>query len=163
MFNKKFFLIATGYIAGGLVSSLYNKKKSKDLKTELKDGKKNWGWEFKVLLANFLDTHKNFLSDIEKEMLSDKNKALFNAKKSLVLKTVDEYKLEGNKIFEELQVQGKSYFAEASNELKKLYEEKKSELESVEEISPDKISEIKNNLLGVYEEIKTKIQEKCKK
>jgi hypothetical protein len=36
MFNKKFFLLAAGYIAGGVVSSLYNKKKPKDLKAELK-------------------------------------------------------------------------------------------------------------------------------
>lgn len=161
MFNKKMFLLAAGYIAWGLVSSLYNKKKPKDLKQELKDGKENGEGEFKVLLTNFVDTHKNLLTDIEKEILSDKNKALFNEKKSQLLEIADMYKAEGNRLLEEVQLQWKGYLVEASDKLQKLYEDKKGELEQVKQVSPAKITELKNNLLEAYEEIKAKMQEKC--
>jgi len=161
MFNKKFFLLAAGYIAWGLVSSLYNKKKPIDLKQELKEWKEAGEWEFKVLLANFVDTHKNLLSDIEKEILSDKNKALFNEKKAQLLEIADLYKAEGNRLLAEVQIQGKDYIVEASDKLQKLYEDKKWELELVKQVSPEKMTELKDNLLEAYEEIKTKMQEKC--
>lgn len=163
MFNKKMFLVAAGYIAWGLVSSLYNKKKPKDLKEELKQGKANGHSEFKILLANFVETHKNLIYDVEKEIMSDKNKALFQEKKAQLLEMADMYKAEGNKLLEELKQNGKTYLVEASDKLEKLYIDKKDELEELKEISPEKIQELKGNLLSVFEEMKLKMKEQFTK
>lgn len=162
MFNKKFFLLAAGYIAGGVVSSLYSKKKPKDLKAELKESKENWEWEFKILLNNFVDTHKNLLLDIESEIMSSKNKALFLEKKAQLLKIADMYKAEGNRLLEELKVNGKSYLIEASEKLETLYKEKKAELEELKQISPQKAIELKENLMEAFEEMKAKMKEQVK-
>ena len=156
------FLLAAGYIAWGLVSSLYGKKKPKDLKTELKEWKENGEWEFKVLLSNFVDTHKNLLQDIEKEIMSDKNKALFLEKKAQLLEIADTYKAEGNRLLEELKYNGKTYLVEASDKLEGLYKEKKAELEELKEISPEKALELKGNLLEAFEEIRNKMKEQFK-
>ncbi|MCP4522804.1 MAG: hypothetical protein GY828_01145 [Candidatus Gracilibacteria bacterium] len=160
MFNKKFFLVAAGYIAGGIVSSLYNKKKPKELKQELLEKKEAGEGEFKLLLANFVDTHKNLLLDVEKSILSDENKALFNEKKAELLKIADIYKAEGNNLLLELQSKGKDYLVEASDKLEKLYKEKKGELESIKEVSPEKASELKDNLFQAFQDIKEKMIEK---
>jgi len=162
MFNKKFFLLAAGYIAWGVVSSLYNKKKPKDLKAELKEGKENGESEIKVLLSNFVDTHKNLLSDIESEIMSDKNKAIFLEKKAQLLEIADMYKAEGNRLLEELKHNGKTYLVEASDKLEGLYKEKRAELEELKEISPEKALELKGNLLEAFEEIRNKMKEQFK-
>lgn len=162
MFNKKFFLLAAGYIAGWVVSSLYNKKKPKDLKAELKQGKENGEWEFKVLLNNFVDTHKNLLADIEAEIMSDKNKAIFLEKKAQLLEIADMYKAEGNRLLEELKHNGKTYLVEASEKLETLYKEKRAELEDLKEISPEKALELKGNLLEAFEEIRNKMKDQFK-
>lgn len=160
MFNKKMFLVAAGYIAWGIVSSLYNKKKPKDLKAELKEWKENWWSEFKILLSNFVDTHKNLIWDIEKEIMSNENKALFQEKKSQLLEMADVYKLEGNKLLAELKQNGKEYLVEASEKLEKLYIEKKDELEELKDVSPSTIEELKWNLFTAFQEMKEKMKNK---
>jgi hypothetical protein len=40
MLNKKVLFLAAGYVLGGVVSSLYNKKKPEDIKKELKAARK---------------------------------------------------------------------------------------------------------------------------
>jgi len=159
MFNKKFFLVAAWYLAGGLVSSLYNKKKPTELREEMKEWKENGQWEMKVLLANFVDIHKNLIYDVEKEIMSDKNKALFQVKKAQLLEIADMYKVEGNRLLEELKQNGKWYLLEASDQLENLYNEKKWELNELKDISPEKVKELKNNLLATFEEMKNKMSE----
>lgn len=156
-------LIAAGYIAWGLVSSLYNKKKPKDLKAELKESKENGQSEFKILLANFVDTHKNLILNVEKEILSDENKALFQEKKSQLLWMADVYKLEWNKLLDELKQNGKEYLVEASDKLEQLYVNKKEELDELKNISPERITELKGNLLNIFEEMKENMKKQFKK
>ena len=42
MLNKKVLFLAAGYVLGGVVSSLYNKKKPEEIKKELKAARKAW-------------------------------------------------------------------------------------------------------------------------
>lgn len=159
MFNKKFFLLAAGYIAGSVVGSLYNKKDPEVLRKELENSKQSGQWEVKVLLANFVETHKNVLADLENTIMSDKNKALFLEKKAQLLEIADVYKLEGLKLLAEIQEKGKTQLVEVSDKLEKLYLEKKDELNELKEISPEKVKELKDNLLATFEELQEKIKE----
>ena len=159
MFNKKFFLIAAWYVAGSIVGSLYNKKTPGALKKELEDSKQSGQGEVKVLLANFVETHKNVLADLENTIMSEKNKALFQEKKAQLLEIAEGYKIEGLKLLAEVQEKGKSHFVEVSDKLEKLYLEKKDELNELKEISPEKVKELKNNLLATFEELQEKIKE----
>ncbi|QFR39067.1 hypothetical protein A9Q91_02425 [Candidatus Gracilibacteria bacterium 28_42_T64] len=162
MFNKKFFILATGYVMGGLVSSFYNKKKPEQLKTELKKARKNGDGDFQVLLNSFLDTHKNLIQDIEKELLTEKNKELFHSKKEELLNIATVYQTEGNKLIAELKSQGKDFIVEASDTLEKLYNEKKDELDTFKDISPKKVENLKDNLLASFEELKEVIKNEIK-
>ena len=159
MFNKKFFLVAAGYIAGNVIGSLYNKKTPSALQKELEESKQSGQGEVKVLLANFVETHKNVLADLENTIMSDKNKALFAEKKEQLLEIAEGYKIEGLKLLLEVQEKGKSHFVEVSDKLEKLYLEKKDELNELKEISPEKVKELKNNLLATFEELQSKIKE----
>jgi hypothetical protein len=43
-------------------------------------------------MDNFVDTHSNMIDDLKKELLSDKNKAIFNEHKEEIIKIIDSYK-----------------------------------------------------------------------
>ena len=159
MFNKKFFLVAAGYIAGNVIGSLYNKKTPSALQKELEDSKQSGQGEAKVLLANFVETHKNVLADLENTIMSDKNKALFAEKKGQLLEIAEGYKIEGLKLLAEIQDKWASHLVEVSDKLEKLYLDKKDELNQLKEISPEKVKELKNNLLATFEELQSKIKE----
>lgn len=158
MFNKKFFLLAAWYIAGNVVTSLYNKKKPKDLRKEIEEGKQAGKSEISIIMANFVETHKNVLEDLEQTIMSDKNKAFFLEKKAQLLEIAEGYKIEGLKLLAEVQEKGKSHLVEVSDKLEKLYLEKKDELNELKEISPEKVQELKANLLVTFEELKAKMK-----
>jgi len=94
--------------------------------------------------------------------MSDKNKALFLEKKAQLLEIADIYKADGNRLLEELKLKGKIYLVEASDKLESLYKEKRDELEQLKEISPEKVLELKGNLLEAFEEIRNKMKEQLK-
>jgi hypothetical protein len=158
MFNKKTFLLATWYIFGSLVSSLYNKKKPSDLKKDLKKSKKDWEGTFAVLFENFLETQKNLFRFCKWEVLSEKNKKLFHDKKEELLKVVDVYKDEWKELLEELKVKWKDFVIEASEKLENLYKAKQADLEELKKIAPEKASELKDKLLESFRELKKKIK-----
>lgn len=158
MSKKNIFLLAAGYVLGGVVASLYNKKKPEDLKKELKDAKASWESDLKVLFDNFVETHKNLLKDLEWEIMSEKNKKLFEEKKAQLLEIAYDYRSKGNELLEELKVKGKEFIVEASAQLEKMYEEKKWELEELKDVSPEKVEDLKKNLLAIFNEIKEKMK-----
>lgn len=158
MSKKNIFLLAAGYVAGGLIASLYNKKKPEDLKKQLSDAKASGDSDIKVLFENFIDTHKNLLKDLEKEIMSDKNKELFNTKKAQLMQLATDYRDRADIIVEELKVKGKEFISEASAELEKAYNEKKVQLDELKEVSPEKAKELKENLLATFKEVKEKIK-----
>jgi hypothetical protein len=46
------------------------------------------------MFDNFVDTHKNLIEELKKQVLTDKNKELLKEKKEELLKVVDVYKNE---------------------------------------------------------------------
>lgn len=82
MSKKNIFLLAAWYIAGGIVASIYSKKKPEELKTELESAKESGKWSFKVIMDNFVDTHANMIDNLKKNYLVKKIKLfLMNTKK----------------------------------------------------------------------------------
>ena len=158
MSKKNIFLLAAWYIAGGIISSLYNKKRPEELKKDLEKSRKKWEWDFSVMLENFIETQWNLLEDLKSHVMTKKNKKLFNEKKAELLKLVDIYKKEWLGLVEELKVKWKDYLEEASDNLEKLYEEKKDEIDSLKEVAPSKAKELKANLKQTFEEIKKKVK-----
>lgn len=159
MSKKNIFLLAAWYVAGWLIASLYNNKKSEELKSDLEKSKLEWEWEFKVLLNNFIDTHQNLLSDIKAHIDTEKNRELFNTKKEELLKIIDSYKVQWLELLEELKVNWKSFLWEAIVKLEKLYNDKKWEIDSLRDIAPEKLNEIKEKLKVTFEEIKNKMNQ----
>ena len=158
MSKKNIFLLAAWYVAGWIISSLYNKKKPSELKKDLEKSKNKWEGEFKVMFDNFVATHSNLLKDLKSHVMTDDNKKLFNEKKEDLLKVVDTYKIQGLELADELKVKWKDFIVEASDSLEKLYEEKKEEIDALKDIAPEKLEELKDSAKDVYKEVKEKIK-----
>jgi len=158
MSKKNVFLLAAWYIAGWIVASIYWKKKPEELKTELESAKESWKGSFKVIMDNFVDTHSNMIDDLKKELLSDKNKAIFNEHKEEIIKIIDSYKEKWNILIEELRVKGKSYIYTTSEKLEELYKEKLWEIEELKWVAPAKVEELKTKLLTSFEDLKNEIK-----
>ncbi|NVP17473.1 hypothetical protein HUU51_02025 [Candidatus Gracilibacteria bacterium] len=158
MSKKNLFLLAAGYVAGGLIASLYNKKKPEQLKKELNKAKETGEGSFKVLVDNFLETHTNLLDDLKKEVLTPENLAKFESHKEDVLKIIDSYKQKGNELINELKQNGKGYILVIQKKLEDLYNEKLSEIDSLKDLAPEKVNELKNKLFLSFEELKKEIK-----
>jgi len=158
MSKKNIFLLAAWYVAGGLVASLYNKKKPAELKKELESAKETGEWSFKVIVDSFIETHSNLVDDLKKELMTEKNMKIFNEHKDEVLKILDSYKEKWNILIDELKVQWKSYLFTASEKLEELYKEKIDEIESLKWVAPEKIAEFKDKLLVSFDELKNEIK-----
>jgi undecaprenyl pyrophosphate synthase len=133
MSKKNIFLLAAWYVAGGLIASLYGKKKPWELQKDLEKSRKEGEGDFKVVLDNFIDTHANLIEKLKKEVLTDKNKELFNSKKDELLKVVDVYKKQWEELVDELKTKWKGFLVEASDNLEKLYDEKVEQIEQIKE------------------------------
>lgn len=148
MSKKNIFILAAWYVAGWIISSFYNKKKPGELKKELDASRTEWEWDFKVILNNFISTHQNLLEDLKVQVMSDKNKELFNSKKDDLLKIVDTYKDQWVELVDELKVKWKEFLSEASDNLEKMYAEKKDEIDALKDSAPEKITELKNKAVN---------------
>ena len=160
MSKKNIFLLAAWYVAGWFIASLYSKKKPGELKKELEQSRKEGEGDFKVLIDNFIDTHTVLIDKLKKEVLTDKNKELFNEKKEEVLKIVDVYKKQWTELVEELKTKWADFITEASDNLEKMYEEKIEEIEQLKEVAPEKAKELKDDLKETFDEVKEKITKK---
>ena len=156
--SKKIVFLAAGYLLGGVVSSLYNKKNPEDIQKELKKARKSGDNDATVFVNNFIETHKNLIESLKAEALSDKNKKRVKQKADEFMAIVESYKEEGLDLVENLKSQWKEYLVEASDQLEKLYEEKKAEIQDLKNISPTKAKDIKSKLLSAFEDMKKKIK-----
>jgi gas vesicle protein len=158
MSKKNLFILAAWYIAWGVIASLYNKKKPEQIKKDIEKAKEKWESSFKVVYDNFVQTHSNLFEDVKKEVLSEKNKALFNEHKEELIKILDSYKEKSSVLIEELKIKWKDYFLVTSEKLEKLYNEKLEEIESLKWVAPEKMSDLKEKLLESFEELKNEIK-----
>ena len=158
MFNKKFVALIVWYVTWNVISSFFSNKKWEDVKKEIKEAKKKWENFSKVFLDNFIETHKNLLEYAKKEVNSTRNKEFLNSKKAELLKIVDDYKIEWEKLLRELRSNGKDYLDLAKSKLKSLYDEKKWLLDSSKSENPEKMEWLKSRLLNIFEDFKKKIK-----
>ena len=163
MSKKNIFLLAAWYVAGGIVATLFSKKKPGELKKELKKSREEWEGDFKVMVDNFIDTHSNLIEELKKQVLTDKNKELFEERKKDLLKVVDVYKKDWLKIIDELKLKWKEYLVDASDNLERLYEEKKWEINDLKNVAPERAKELAGELKESFKEMKKEVKEKIKK
>jgi hypothetical protein len=71
---------------------LYGEKKGKKVREDLEEVKGDSEKTKKLVLANFIETHKNFLEDLKEIVLTDENKELFNKKVDEAKELVKDYK-----------------------------------------------------------------------
>lgn len=154
MSKKNIFLLAAGYIAGGLVASLYWKKRSSDLRRDIAEAKEKGEWSFKILVNNFLATHENLIENIKWEIMTEENVKMFNDKKDELIKILNTYKTRANAILRDLKKKWESYLWEASKKLEALYKEKLAEIKALKDIAPEKLEELKLKLEDAFNEMK---------
>lgn len=95
MFWRKIFFLAAGYVAGNVVNSLYNTKKKLALKTQKKE-------DMKLMVDSFVDTQKNFISDLEEKYIPKKHKIAFEQKKKEFLDLAKKYSKKGKELLAEI-------------------------------------------------------------
>ena len=157
MLWNKLMLALVGYVAGNIVANMFNGKKWENVRSEIKKAHKSWKNCKKILLAEFIDTHKNFLKDLKEMLLTDENKEIFNKKMEEVKNIIKDYVIEWEKLIDELKGKWGEYAVEAGQKLEDLYNQKKGELENVASQIPDKIEKLKEKLWEKYDEMKNKI------
>lgn len=158
MSKKWIFTLIAWYLAWSVVASVFSKKKWSDLKKDLK--KVKWSKEdtFKLLLDNFIDTHKNLLDSIKDEIVSEKNKELFNSKKKELVALLEDYKKQWEKMLKNLKSEGGDVIAIGKEKIEKLYLEKKEKIEELVWEAPEVANELKEKLLVSFNDFKNKLK-----
>ena len=157
MFGKKFLIAAAAYIGGTVVATMFNSKKGEKVREDLEKAKEKGEGTKEILIANFIDTHKNFLEDLKSKILTEENKEFVYKKIDEAKELVKGYKKEGEKMVEELKEKGENYIDIAKKDLEELYEKKKSNLEELQKKAPEKIEKTKEKLIAKFDEVKEKI------
>jgi len=157
---KKLFYLAMGYLAWNAVSSLYWTKKWKELKKDMKKASGGKHDPKMVLLENFIETHKNFFTDLKDMVESDESKKFFEDKKDDILWLIERYREDSEWMILELKWKWKKYIQEVSLKLEEFYKEKKREWEEYlsSAWAKEELWYFKEKLWQVYEELKAKIK-----
>lgn len=101
MFGRKILFLAAGYVAGNVVSSLYNSKKGKEVQADIKKAKKQ-GNESEVFISHILETQKNLFSDLGK-MIPKEHKKTFESKKQELLDIFTNLKQQGAQVLKDIE------------------------------------------------------------
>ncbi len=148
-------MLAAGYVAGSVVSSLFSKDKWDKLRKKVESAKSKWEDTKKIILDHFIDTQKSALDSLKWQALSEENVSKFNEKKADLLKVVDDYKKQGEKMLKDLDKNGEDYIAEAQTKLEKLYQEKTSQ---IKDIKWEDVQAVGKKLLASFEGFKKKLK-----
>lgn len=95
MFGRKILFLAAWYVAGNVVSSVYSGGKKKAIKNQKPQ-------DVKLMIENFLDTQKSFISDIEQKYLSDESREKFSEKKKQFALASEKYIKQWEKLLNEV-------------------------------------------------------------
>ncbi len=157
---KKLFYLAMGYLAWNAVSSLYWTKKWKELKKDMKKASDTKHDPKMVLFENFIETHKNFFSELKDIIESEESKQFLEDKKDDILGLIERYREDSEWMINELKWKWKKYIGEISLKLEEFYKEKKKEGEEYlsSTWAKEELVYFKEKLGQVYEELKAKIK-----
>lgn len=158
MFGKKFLIAAAAYIGGTVVATIFSSKKGEKVRADLEKAKEKWEGTKEILVANFIDTHKNFLEDLKSKVLTDENKEFVYKKIDEAKELVKDYKKQGEKLVDELKEKWEGYVDTAKKDLEELYENKKADLKELQKDAPEKIEKTKEKLIAKFDEVKEKIK-----
>lgn len=162
-FKKRLFWLTTGYVVGGIVVSMFNKKRGITLRKELEEAKEKWEGSFKILFDNLVATHSSMFDTAKEEIMTEENIELFNEKKEEFLKLLNTYKAKGNVILRDLKKKWEWYMDEAKKRIEELYEEWVDNINNMKAIAPRKAQELKRNLKKLLVEIQDEMEELIKK
>ncbi len=121
-----------------MVTSLYNKKNASDLKQSLNTSELVSKKNFRILFDSFIETHKNFLHEIEVQLASQENKEKFEAKKTDILHLVETYKTDAKNMLIQLKAKGEEFASQASKKVEQLSHETLSNIETHAEATSSK-------------------------
>ncbi len=152
---NKLLMLAAGYVAWSVVSSLFSKDKWDKLRKKMDAAKKKWEDTHGVILDHFIETQKSALDSLKSQALTDENVSKFNEKKKDLLKVVDDYKKQWEKMLKDLDKNGEDYISEAQEKLEKLYQEKTSQ---IKDIKWEDVQAVWKKLLAKFEDFKAKIE-----
>lgn len=96
MFWRKIIFLAAWYVAGNVVASVYGKNKKTVKNVTSKE-------DIRSMIDNFLNTQKNFISDVEEKYVSEGNREKIAEKKAEFKVYAEKYQKQGKQLFEELQ------------------------------------------------------------
>lgn len=89
--------LAAWYVAGNVVASMYGSSKKRKKKSA---GSKE---EVKLIVEGFLDTHKNFISDVEKKYIPKDKREVFEEKKNAFLTAAQKYMKKGEEMIQDIK------------------------------------------------------------
>lgn len=163
MSKKTLFWLATWYVAGSIIASLYSKKTSTTLKKEVLQAKTEWQTWLEVLFDNFIKLHKDLFFNLKDDViLTEENKSAVKRKVSewrdRLSVILNSYKVKAKWLIAELEREGKTYLVEASKKLEALYKEKEVEVKSLKDTAPEKIADLKAKLKASFEEAKEEMR-----
>lgn len=95
MFGRKILFLAAWYVAGNVVSSVYNGSKNTGKSIKAKT-------DPKILAKKFITTQKNFISDMEKRYVSDENKDKLEQKKKQFAEVSEKYLQQWEKLISDI-------------------------------------------------------------
>jgi len=156
---NKLFLLAAGYVAGSVVSSLFSQDKWDKLRKKMQSAKAQWKDTKKIVLDYFIDTQKSALESLKSQALTETNVSKFNEKKSDLLAVVDDYKKQGEAMLADLDTNGSDYIKTAQTKLEALYQQKVAQ---IKDIKWEDVEKIGQSLLKSFENLKKSLTKKNK-
>ena len=154
----KLITVVGWYVAGSMIASSLDPKKKKKMALAEKAGTD----KLSFLFNDFVESHKILAKSAKEEIMSDKNKKLFEKKKKELTKLAKSYKKEAEKVIENLKEQAIDKAKEGQEKIESIYEEQKEKIEEIKEMAPKKATELKKTLLSWAKDIKDEISKKMK-
>lgn len=161
MSKKGLFALAVGYLAGVTAATFYGKNK-KQLKKDLSEAKDN-GEKAKIFFGAFVETHKNLVESVKKDLLTEENKQKFAEYKDEVLKIFDSYVEKWKELTLELKEKWVPYAENISKRLEELYNSKSEEIGNLKSLWKETIESLKEKLEKIFKTTKEEINEEVKK
>lgn len=162
MSKKGLVTLTAAYLAWVAAATFYWRN-GKQLKKDLEKAEEEGNSKLWVVLCAFIETHKNMINSLKKEIMSEKNIELYHKCKDEALKIFDSYKEKWKELMAELREKWADYASKTYQKLEELYNSKIFDLENIKWISAKTLEELKAKLASVFKSTKDEIEEEIEK